>query len=207
MACPKISAYTMAMNYLSHLFFSQRTPESFTGNLMGDFKPSAELKQQLPKAILLGIENHRLVDRHTDAYPAVKELRKLFSKDKRRYSGVITDICFDYFLIKHWASFAKLSFSDFNNQAYQGLGDSVALMPPRMQSVVVKLIEHRWLEQYATLDGIDHTINMVSKRIRFENNMANSIDEIKRLYTDIETVFLGLFEHLVNEVDKAALER
>ena len=80
-------------------------------------------------------------------------------------------------------------------------------MPPRMQSVVVKLIEHRWLEQYATLDGIDHTINMVSKRIRFENNMANSIDEIKRLYTDIETVFLGLFEHLVNEVDKAALER
>lgn len=195
------------MNYLSHLFFSKRTPESFTGNLMGDFKPSTELKERLPEAILLGIENHRLIDRHTDAFQAVKDLRKQFSSEKRRYSGVITDICFDYFLIKHWSRYTQLPFQDFTEQAYQGLGSCIALMPPRMQSVVGNLLKYRWLEQYATLEGIDKTINMVSKRIRFDNNMADSIAEVERLYEDIETVFFVLFEYLLDQVEIAAIER
>lgn len=194
------------MNYLSHLFFSQRTPESFTGNLMGDFKPSEQLKQQLPSSVLLGIENHRLVDRFTDNFLPVKSLRKHFSKEKRRYAGVITDICFDYFLIKHWSTYANSAFSDFTESAYQGLGQCTPLMPARMQTVVDNIIKHRWLDQYATLEGIDRSINMVSKRIRFENNMAQSLDEIERLYDQIETVFFALFEHLGEQVELAAIE-
>ena len=200
-------SYTRTMNYLSHLFFSQRTPESFTGNLMGDFKPSEQLTQNLPHAVLLGIENHRLVDRHTDSYQAVRDLRTQFSKEKRRYAGVITDICFDYFLIKHWSDYTSMPFADFSKQAYQGLSDCKVMMPPRMQSVVGNIIKHRWLEQYATLEGIDHTINMVSKRLRFDNNMAQSRAEIERLYSNIETVFFSLFEYLSEQVELASIEK
>jgi len=76
-----------------------------------------------------------------------------------------------------------------------------------MQSVVGNLLKYRWLEQYATLEGIDKTINMVSKRIRFDNNMADSIAEVERLYEDIETVFFVLFEYLLDQVEIAAIER
>lgn len=174
--------------------------------MMGDFKPSENLKRRLPSAVLLGIENHRLVDRQTDRFQAVKDLKSLFSPERRRYAGVITDIAFDYFLIKHWRKFAKMELELFTELAYQGLAECQSLMPPRMQSVTTNMIEHKWLQSYATINGIGITIDHVSRRIRFKNKMTGGVEEVQNNYEQIEVVFLALFEHLQSVVRQAAIE-
>lgn len=173
---------------------------------MGDFKRGHIPPDQLPTEILLGIQNHKLVDRETDAFAGVRELRQLFSEKRRRYAGVVTDIAFDYFLIKHWEQFASVAYQPFIQSCYQGLEQSKDWMPERMQYVVSKMQEHDWLNEYATLDGIDRTINMVSQRIRFKNNMAGAIEEVDANYAQIEAVFMQLFRHLKNQVRDAAIE-
>lgn len=173
---------------------------------MGDFKPDIELKARLPMEILRGIDNHRLVDKATDQFQAVKSLRPLFSEDRRRFSGVITDITFDYFLFKHWHKFAVVDHETLIQNAYQGLLQCLDWMPPRMQYVVTNMVEHDWLNTYSTLDGLALTIDQVSQRIRFENKLAGSIEEVEKNYIEIEIVFLQLFEHLKNTVELAQIE-
>ena len=173
---------------------------------MGDFKPSPELKQRLPKPILKGIENHRFVDKITDQNQGVRDLRNHFSPLRRRFAGVISDIAFDYFLIKHWTQFSDLEFDQFVDSAYTGLSECYEYMPPRMSAIVEAIIEYRWLESYATLDGISQTIDRVSTRIRFDNNLAGGIAEVEQNYDKFEQVFLNLFEFLFEQVTTAKIE-
>lgn len=173
---------------------------------MGDFKPNAELLDRLSPAILKGIHNHRLVDRLTDRFEPVRELRPLFSSARRRFAGVVTDIAFDYFLIKHWDLELDGDFDEFVDRCYEGLESNISLMPPRMQFVVGKMLEHDWLHSYHSLDGIAQTIDHVSKRIRFPNKMAGSVVEIEKNYDQIETTFHSLFSHLKQNIAAKKIE-
>ncbi|MEB8431997.1 ACP phosphodiesterase [Cocleimonas sp. KMM 6892] len=194
------------MNYLSHLFLSQPTIESRVGNLLGDFRKGVDI-QALPSKVVLGYDNHRLVDRFTDSHPKVLDLKALISPQRRRFAGIMLDMVFDHFLIVHWERFDELSFESRRSIYYRDLAAGNHLMPDRMQRVTTNLIENDWFSAYSELDGVGYALDRISERIRFKNDFSGSIDELKIHKNQIEDVYLDFFPQLLEEVKNQSIEQ
>ncbi len=162
------------MNYLAHLYFAKPTADSHFGNLLGDFGGRRHAKH-LPLSVQIALDNHYLVDKFTDSHPLVNEAKQYFSTERKRFAGIATDVAFDYFLIKHWASFHQQPLKTFKQVSYQLLNSRLALMPARMQRVVTSLTNNDWFKEYETIEGIGLALDNIAKRIRFENNLAEQL--------------------------------
>ena len=187
------------MNYLAHLSLSQSDAESMVGNLMGDFRKYLD-DAVLPDKVSEGIENHLLVDKFTDSHPVILDLKCLFSRRRRRFSGIVIDVTFDYFLIRHWQSFNDNDFNGFIEQAHSKITSLSDIMPERMQYVMDYMIRDNWLRSYASLEGTSTALDRMAGRIRFENKFDGAIEEVKENFQNLEEGFLEFFPELVEHV-------
>ena len=185
------------MNFLAHLFVCPPDPESMVGNLMADFRKYVDF-ESLPKSVKEGIQNHQQVDKFTDTHPLVTNLRQAFHPPQRRFSGIILDVVFDYFLSKHWHQYTQVDRLKFISSAYATLNDMEEILPAQMHKALIKMSEQDWLGSYATLDGIEVTLERIGTRIRFANPLADSRAEIERLHDPIERCFLEFFPDLIH---------
>lgn len=193
------------MNYLAHLFFAQDNALSKAGNLMGDFMKGVD-QQSLPLEMVKAISNHRMIDKFTDNHPDVKALKPLLSAKRKRFSGIISDVVFDHFLAKHWHKYSDQQFSVFVQQSYQYLANAEHLMPERMSDVVKRMRADDWLSHYLCIDITGRAIDSIAKRIRFENNLAGAISEVKDNYLAYEQAFLIFFPDLIEQVKIEKIE-
>ncbi|MEW6998317.1 ACP phosphodiesterase [Colwelliaceae bacterium BS250] len=193
------------MNYLAHLFFAQNNALSKAGNLMGDFTKGID-QSALPMDVLKGIQNHRMVDKFTDNHTAVKNLKPLLSAKRKRFSGIISDVVFDHFLVKHWSKYSDQQFSQFVQQSYQYLANAEHLMPEPMHDVVTRMRIDDWLSHYHCIDVTGRAIDSIARRIRFENHLAGAIDEVKDNYLAYEQSFLIFFPDLIEKVKFEKIE-
>lgn len=194
------------MNYLAHLYFSQPTPESRVGNLLGDYQRGIDRKA-LPGAVRRGLENHLAVDRFTDNHPLVREARRGFSSRRRRFAGIALDVLFDHFLIRHWPAFADARFDDLVREMYADLQAGQDLMPERMRQVTGRMIRHDWFRAYGELENIGYALDRIAGRIRFANEFAGVIEEIRDREAELEAAFLAFFPELEGHVAGLAMER
>ncbi|OGT77947.1 MAG: hypothetical protein A3J35_03760 [Gammaproteobacteria bacterium RIFCSPLOWO2_02_FULL_52_10] len=187
------------MNYLAHLVLAPREAHAILGALMGDFRKHVNVRE-LPEEILLGMEHHRAVDKFTDSHPQVRCLKKLFSQNRRRYAGIIIDITFDHFLSRHWHAFSAENRSEFIDYVYGCLRQRWPVMPPRMQHAMHYMLQEDWLGSYVDLAGVENSLNQLSRRIRFQNNLYGAIAEVKDNYPALERGFLEFFPQLIDHV-------
>ena len=193
------------MNYLAHLFLAQKNPFSIVGNLMGDFMKSVDVKQ-LPSSIALGIQNHQMVDAFTDSHQSVTALKTYLSPARKRFSGIITDVMFDYFLIKHWHRYSGKNFNQFVDRIYQVLLANIAVMPKAMATVVQRMVNMDWFRSYGSLETMGYVFDRMSQRIRFENNLSGAIEEVENHYQIYESTFLLFFPQLIDHVRLSNIE-
>lgn len=193
------------MNYLAHLYFARPNSASRVGNLLGDFARGVNI-DALPDPVRLGVLNHRAIDRYTDQHPEVRQLKALFSPQRRRFSGIILDVLFDHFLLHHWQTFHTRPLPQFLAEAYADLTAGMALMPPPMQHVVQRMISADWISSYRDLDQVGIALNRISTRIRYPNRFQDALEEITPHYAQLEQGFLTFFPQLIRHQMRHPIE-
>lgn len=188
------------MNYLAHLLISPDHAQSRLGNIMADFMRDVKT-EKLPDKVWEGVKLHRVVDGFTDAHAVVKDLRRLFSPEKRRFSGIVLDVAFDHFLIKHWDKYTSYDFNEFVDHCYQDLWEHRELMPPRMEMVVGWMIKRDWIRSYSELDHVGRALDGLASRLKMKHGFHGSIQEVYENHGAIESGFLNFFPELLNHVE------
>ncbi len=190
------SSRVLPVNYLAHLVLAERNQAGFLGSLLGDFV-KGRLDDSYPADIQRGIRLHRKIDAFTDAHAATKGSRRRFSPGVRRFSGIVVDICYDHFLSRHWARYEAVELERFAQTVYAALTEYDGTLPPRLTTVLPRMVAENWLSAYATLTGIGRAVDGVAARVRSGERMRGAVQEVEANYAELEQDFLDFFPEVI----------
>ena len=176
------------MNYLAHLYLSQPHEEAWLGSLMGDFV-KGPLDGRYGSEITRAIAMHRKIDAFTDTHPVVLQSKSRMSTERRRYAGIMVDMFYDHFLARHWRDFHDEPLAEFTGRVYRVLERYQPILPERLQRMAPMMVQWDWLGSYADIGSIYTALNRMGQRLKRENRLLNSADELVGNYTQLETDF------------------
>ena len=171
------------------------------GNLLPDFTKQIS-KREYSHEVLQGVELHRFIDQYTDNHPLFKQSRSRISTERRRFSPVLIDIFYDHFLALNWEQYSNSSLLESTQFYYQKLAQAEIPLPARLSEAILRMPKIDLLYNYRTLKGIEHAVNRVSQRIRFENNLHGGIVELENNFVDLEADFHLFFSDLQEAVTR-----
>ena len=123
------------MNYLAHIFLSGNDRCIQIGNFIGDGVKGDGYKQY-PRKFQQGILLHREIDAFSDRHPLVREAVGIGRETFGRYSAVVNDILFDYFLASRFQDYAGLPLKRFSRRFYTALAWNYRHLPERFQGFI-----------------------------------------------------------------------
>ena len=183
------------MNYLAHFYLAEQSSEGLIGSLLGDFV-KGRLEGRFSAGVRRGIALHRAIDSFTDAHPRHLRSRNRISSERRRYAGVIVDVCYDHFLCRHWSQYSDESLDDFTERVYGVLQEHRQELPERLQRIVTRMIAGDWLRSYAELDNVGLALDGIARRIERRNPLAGAQSEIEANYAALDGDFRDFFPEL-----------
>lgn len=193
------------MNYLAHLFLAERDDEGLVGSLLGDFVKGRP-DPGLAAGVRRGIRLHRAIDTYTDAHPVHRRSRNRIGRQRRRFAGIIVDVCYDHFLSRHWDEYAEESLQSFARQVYETLRAHEPMLPGRLQTVVPRMIAQDWLCSYGELENVGRALDGISRRLRRENPLIGAVQEVRDNYESLGEDFRCFFPELLVDVARMKAE-
>jgi acyl carrier protein phosphodiesterase len=176
------------MNYLAHLYLSEPNEDAWLGSLLGDFV-KGPLDDRYGTDVTRAIALHRKIDSYTDAHPLVLASKARISPPRRRYAGIMIDMFYDHFLAKYWHEFHDAPLTEFTGAVYAMLGRQHGVLPPRLQVMAPRMAQSDWLASYADIASIHSALDRMSQRMRRENRLSGSADELEANYAELEADF------------------
>lgn len=190
------------MNYIAHLLLAEPNVEHRIGSLLADFTVGTidTMRERFGENIAAGILHHREIDRFTDTNPMVLNAIDAIKDDFGLYSGIVTDVVFDHYLLRHWPRYTHLSIESFLDSVYQTLAFAVSdknVYPSQFMQVVERLIAKRWLASYLLIENVGVALKRVGERFSHQTPLENALPGILANYETLETCFLAFFPKLV----------
>ena len=189
------------MNYLAHTYLSGENDDIKIGNFLGDWvKGSDYLKYS--EDIRTGILLHRNIDSFTDSHPIVHLSASRFIPRYAKYSGVIIDILYDHFLAKNWSDFCDMPLPEYVSKMHNLMLNNFEILPERLQNYLPGFMNERWIERYATIEGIRDVLDTMSKRTSLPNETEFAISVIEAYYDDFRHEFYDFFGQIIEYIEE-----
>jgi acyl carrier protein phosphodiesterase len=199
-----IEAKKAAMNWLAHVFLSEPTIDFRLGNLLADLVRGPD-RVGMPPDFLRGAACHKAIDAFTDAHPIVIRSRRRLDARYRRFSGVLIDIFYDYFLAQSWDTYATRPLDEYSSAFYLDVRRRQLLLPSDAATTLARIVKHDLLGQYQRLSGVENSLRRISTYISrrwgrsFE--LEASITELQAHESDLAKDFEAFFPQLRMHVD------
>jgi acyl carrier protein phosphodiesterase len=189
------------VNYVAHLLLTYPYDKISLGNLIGDMISNEELKT-LSESVRKGVQIHRAIDHHTDNHSSMREVVRLLRPQHRKYAPVVADILLDHVLVLNWGEHSNIDFPDFEKWVYDMIAANFRATPVRIHNQLKGMAQHRWLNQYANLEGLQHVLDRMDRRARFPSDFGLAINDFHEHYTAMQNAIQVLLTDLSKVVLK-----
>ena len=177
------------MNFLAHIFLSGDNPKVMVGKFIGDFVKGKNLLQQFDDEIVFGIELHRSIDHYTDHHPVVKQSKTRLWQGYRHYAAVLIDVFYDHFLSRYWEKFCNIPLTQYSANTYAVLKSFDTFLPHEVRQLLPYMTRQNWLLNYGNFDGMQQTLNGMSRRASHESKMERSLADLEQGYEAFRAEF------------------
>ena len=183
------------MNFLAHLWLSDRAHLPLAGAILGDTLRGA-LPADMPEPLACSVQLHRRVDAATDRHPRVQAARSRFQPGARRYAGILLDVLFDHVLAQDWPGYSGESLSAFADRAGRAVAgegrwfERAHQRPPRADRFAELLFSYR-LES-----GIELALRRTAGRLRRPQGMLDAMTGWRELVPGLRGDLPALLDDL-----------
>jgi acyl carrier protein phosphodiesterase len=187
------------MNWLAHVYLSDAHVEVQLGNLLADVV-RGPARSSMSDKFLHGVQLHKAIDSFTDAHPVVHRSRQRLGSQHRRFSGVLVDVFYDYFLATRWSQYSREPLHEFTTRFYEEASLIGPTLPDVAQTMLGRISEHDLLGQYRHMEGVENSLRRLSLRLaaRWQRDFAleNSVSALQTNEAELAEDFAEFFPQL-----------
>lgn len=188
------------MNYLAHIFLSGKDSQLQIGNFIGDFVKGNHYNKY-PVRIRKGILLHRKIDSFTDTHPVVRETVVFLRPTFGRYSAIILDMYFDYFLAIRFADYhSQKSLRIFAFRFYFSALVNYNQLPIRVKGFIFHFIISDRLSKYSKLDGLKSSLEIMANYKISALQPEETVNFLIENHDELEKQFHLFFPDLIEYV-------
>jgi acyl carrier protein phosphodiesterase len=187
------------VNWLAHAFLSEPDIEFRLGNLLADLVKGRDRADMSP-GFLEGVRCHQAIDAFTDTHPVVHRSRGRIGAGYRHVTGILVDVFYDHFLALDWDRYSSEPLDVFTTRLYADIRAVSITLPEEARAGIDRMIRDDRLGSYRRLDGIEATLQRVSKRLLARTGkdleLAKAVPELVANFDALASDFTEFFPQL-----------